>query len=158
MSARVMILMLAAIFCLALFNACTVAGAMSRDQVRAEITRQARAKSVPVDLALAIGHVESGFRCNAVGAAGERGPMQVLPRTARAIGQSLASCRSAIQAGVAYLSLAWAKARPGADRKCRAAMRYNGGVHVRRFAKVHYRYCGLVKARLPKYSARWGRP
>ncbi len=55
--------------------------AMTRDQVRRAITRSARAHGVPVDLALAIGWVESGWHQPLISSAGAVGVMQLLPAT-----------------------------------------------------------------------------
>jgi len=54
---------------------------MSRDRVRHAIARSARVHRVPVDLALAIGWVESGWQQHLVSSAGAVGVMQLLPAT-----------------------------------------------------------------------------
>src|SRR5579863_2288183 len=54
------------------------AGILSRGAVAALVRAKAEAVGVPVRLALAIAHFESGFRMVMQGAAGERGAMQVL--------------------------------------------------------------------------------
>jgi len=55
--------------------------AMTRDQIRREITRRAKANAVPADLALAVAWVESGWQQPLVSGAGAVGVMQLLPST-----------------------------------------------------------------------------
>lgn len=62
---------------------------------------------VPADFALAIARHESGLRCNVTGSHGEKGPLQILPSTARALGFKnirTASCATQIEAGMIHLS------------------------------------------------------
>jgi hypothetical protein len=54
---------------------------MTRDQVRRAITHRARISGVPVDLALAVGWVESGWQQPLISPAGAVGVMQLLPST-----------------------------------------------------------------------------
>lgn len=60
---------------------------MSRTQVRGVISRQARIHGVPVNLALAVGWQESGWRQPLISSAGAIGAMQVLPSTGRWMSQ-----------------------------------------------------------------------
>ncbi len=80
----------------------------SRSSVAAIVRAKAEMLGVPVGLALAVTRYESGGRCDVRGRAGERGAMQVLPQTARAVGVTgnLYDCATGIEAGLRYLKLA----------------------------------------------------
>lgn len=99
-----------------------------------EMVRKAAIKEgVPVGFALAVAEHESHFRCSAVGAANERGVMQIKPATARGIGykgttRGLNDCQIGIYWGMKYLRMAIEKA--GGDLK-RAAFLYNAGIHAK---------------------------
>lgn len=67
---------------------------------------------VPVRLALAVARVESGLRCNARGRAGELGPLQIKPATARGLGytgpaSALNSCEAGLEWGMRHLAAAY---------------------------------------------------
>ena len=76
--------------------------------VKAIIVKEAqKSKYVKPSLALAVAHVESGFRANAVSPAGAIGVMQIMPRTGRTLfglspGQ-LHEPRTNIRAGITFL-------------------------------------------------------
>lgn len=113
-------------FSLAMALTVGAANANVKDMVR----REARAQGVPEYLALAIARQESNFRCSAVGRHGERGVMQIKPRTARGLGyrgspQGLNNCAVGIRYGMKYLKLAYRKARGNAHL---AATYYNRGL------------------------------
>jgi soluble lytic murein transglycosylase-like protein len=98
--------------------------------VKDMVKREARAQGVPEHLALSIAKAESNFRCGAVGKAGERGVMQIKPRTARGVGykgspQGLNNCAVGIRYGMKYLKLAYKKARGNHHL---AATYYNRGL------------------------------
>lgn len=98
--------------------------------VQEMVKNEARRQGVPVGLALSVAKHESNFRCSAVGRAGERGVMQIKPRTARGIGyrgspSGLNNCRTGILYGMIYLKMAYKKAG-GSTYK--AALLYNGGL------------------------------
>jgi soluble lytic murein transglycosylase-like protein len=100
------------------------------DMVRSEAIRQ----GVPVGLALAIAKSESNFRCSAVGRGGERGVMQIKPRTARGIGyrgspSGLNNCRVGIRYGMIYLRMAHRSAKGNVYR---TALLYNAGLGSKR--------------------------
>lgn len=97
-----------------------------QDMVRREAIRQ----GVPVNLALAVAKKESGFRCNAIGRAGERGVMQIKPSTARGIGyrgspSGLNNCATGIRYGITYLKMAYKMAKGSVYK---TALLYNGGL------------------------------
>lgn len=100
------------------------------DMVRSEAIKQ----GVPVNLALAIAKSESNFKCSAVGRGGERGVMQIKPRTARGIGYrgspaGLNNCRVGIHYGMVYLRMAYRAARGSVYR---TALLYNAGLGSKR--------------------------
>jgi soluble lytic murein transglycosylase-like protein len=85
-------------------------------------------------LAISVAKHESNFRCNAVGKSGERGVMQILPRTARGLGykgkpSGLNHCQTGIRYGMMYLKLAYRKA---GGNTYKAAVLYNGGLGTKR--------------------------
>jgi soluble lytic murein transglycosylase-like protein len=93
--------------------------ASAREGVVAAVSDRARAHGVPVALALAVAHVESGLRCQARGRAGELGPMQIKPATARGLGYAgptaaLNSCGAGLDWGLRHLAVAY--------RRCGSAM------------------------------------
>jgi soluble lytic murein transglycosylase-like protein len=120
---RIMFTMLMAV---ALMAAPTVSFAQD---ARGMIAESARSHGVDVSLALAVGHVESGFNCRAIGGVGERGPMQIRPQTARAMGVygSLSNCANAIEASMRYLKLAIATH----GQNCGGISAYNRGIYAR---------------------------
>lgn len=109
------------------------------------VQQSAARHGVPPGLALRISKVESGHRCNAVGRAGERGPLQVLPSTARHMGYrniAGASCARQIDAGMAYLRYCY-RAAGGNHR--RAAACYNGGPGALRWKRLPARVQQYVR-------------
>jgi soluble lytic murein transglycosylase-like protein len=75
---------------------------------------------------LALGEVESNLRHDAVGTYGERGPLQVLPSTFRALGgKNIGNWRETTSVGVLYFSKCL-KAAKGDYRL--AAIYYNAGI------------------------------
>ena len=118
-------------FALGLSVFCTAADAMSSHSL---IAASARKHGVPVKLALAVAKTESGFNCGARGAAGELGPLQIKPATARLIGYrgsfaALRTCGAGLEWGMKHLALAirgggvwkhnqglWAKRKSAAAR------------------------------------------
>lgn len=100
------------------------------DMVKSEAIKQ----GVPVGLALAIAKHESNFRCSAVGRGGERGVMQIKPRTARGIGYrgspaGLNNCSIGIHYGMVYLRMAYRIAKGNIYR---TALLYNAGLGSKR--------------------------
>ena len=75
-----------------------------RNSVIGLIQRSAQRHGAPVRLAVAVSQVESRHRCNAVGRSGERGPIQILPATARGLGyrgsaSGLTNCAEGLEMG-----------------------------------------------------------
>lgn len=89
-----------------------LAGAHVRQLVRAK----AREFQVPESLAYAVTHVESGFRCDAVGPKTRHGhaygPLQILASSAARLGftgstSALRSCGAGLHYGMAHLAQCW---------------------------------------------------
>ena len=110
------------------------------------IAKHARAAGVPVRLALAVVEVESGFRPNARGRAGEIGMMQIMPRTARFIGykgrmRNLYKPSTNLKYGMKYLGKAY---RLGGKTTCGAILKYNAGHGAKRMNPISREYCRRV--------------
>jgi soluble lytic murein transglycosylase-like protein len=100
------------------------------------VKQAARHYGVPVSTAIKVCMVESRCRCNVRrGRAGEIGPMQVLPRTARGIRMSLKGCKNQVYAGVKYLRMAL---RSG------GVWKYNQGTGAKRKSKAGAKYERMV--------------
>ena len=87
-----------------------------RPAVRRKVEAEARRQGVPVALAHAVTHVESRFRCNAVGPRTRvgrgHGPLQIMPSSARALGftgdaRLLATCDEGLRYGMKHLARCW---------------------------------------------------
>ncbi|MEM8749109.1 MAG: transglycosylase SLT domain-containing protein [Pseudomonadota bacterium] len=110
------------------------------------IAKHARANGVPLKLALAVVEVESNYRANARGAAGEIGLMQIMPRTARGIGykgpmKNLYHPDTNIRYGMKYLGKAY---KLGGGSTCGAILKYNAGHGAKRMNPISKRYCQRV--------------
>lgn len=115
---------------------------------RALIKRHARKNGVPFDLARAVIEIESNFRPNVRGQAGEIGLMQIKPATARGIGfngttKELFEPETNIKYGMKYLGEAY---RLGGETTCGAILKYNAGHYAKHMNPVSARYCEKVKA------------
>jgi soluble lytic murein transglycosylase-like protein len=110
------------------------------------VVSSAKRHGVPVEFALRVAKVESGVQCGRTGAAGEKGPLQILPSTARALGYKnirAASCATQTDAGMKHLALCWKKTR----NLWRAAACHNQGISVaygRKVSKAAARYANKV--------------
>lgn len=127
----------------------------ARDQQRQHVARivveEARAHGVPVELALAVAHVESGMRpAHTVTGPPTRygravGSMQILPSTGRAMGcGNLRDTRQNVRCGVRYL-------RRSLDRHGdagMAALEFHGGSNRRLWGPRTQRYRQMVLARM----------
>lgn len=88
------------------------AGSDERSTVARRISEVAARHGVPASLALAVARVESNMRCQARGRAGELGPLQIKPATARGLGYSgpasaLNSCGAGLEWGMRHLAVAY---------------------------------------------------
>lgn len=111
------------------------------------ISKHATKHGVPVSLARAVVRVESNFRPNARGRAGEVGLMQIKPATARMMGYSgsvkgLYDPETNISWGMRYLARAH---QLGGGDTCGTILRYNAGHAAKRMNKVSSAYCAKVK-------------
>jgi soluble lytic murein transglycosylase-like protein len=114
------------------------------------ISRYAASYGVPVALAHAVIRVESNYRPNARGRAGEIGLMQIKPATARAMGYSggaagLYNPETNIRFGMKYLAMAH---QLGGGSTCGTILKYNAGHGARRMNPVSAAYCSKVKRHL----------
>lgn len=114
------------------------------------IERYATSYGVPVSLAHAVIRVESNYRANSRGAAGEIGLMQIKPATARMMGYSgnangLFNPETNIKFGMKYL----AKAHElGGGTTCGTILKYNAGHGAKRMNPISSAYCSKVKKHL----------
>ncbi len=110
------------------------------------VVSSAKRHGVPVHFALRVAKVESGVKCGRTGAAGEKGPLQILPSTARALGYKNirgASCATQTDAGMKHLAMCWKKTR----NLWRAAACHNQGISVaygRKVTRAAARYANKV--------------
>ena len=111
------------------------------------IARHAAAYGVPVDLAHAVVRIESNYRANARGRAGEIGLMQIKPRTARGLGftgstKALYDPDVNLRYGLKYLAVAH---QLGDGDICRTILKYNAGHGAKRMNPTSAAYCAKVK-------------
>ena len=111
------------------------------------IARHAAEHGVPLALARAVVRVESNFRADARGRAGEVGLMQIKPATARGMGyrgstSGLYDPETNIRYGMKYLAGAH---RLGGGDTCGTILRYNAGHGAKRMNKISAAYCVKVK-------------
>lgn len=114
------------------------------------IARYASSYGVPVSLARAVVRVESNFRANARGKAGEIGLMQIKPATARMMGyrgstKGLFNPETNIKYGMKYLAKAH---KLGGGSTCGTILKYNAGHGAKRMNRVSAAYCSKVKRHL----------
>jgi soluble lytic murein transglycosylase-like protein len=114
------------------------------------VSRYAAAYGVPVSLAHAVISVESNYRPNIRGSAGEVGLMQIKPATARMMGytgntEGLFDPETNIKFGMKYLGLAH---QLSGGTTCGTILRYNAGHAAKRMNPVSAAYCSKVKLRL----------
>lgn len=111
------------------------------------IERYATSYGVPVSLAHAVVKVESNYRANARGSAGEVGLMQIKPATARMMGYSgstkaLFHPENNIKYGMLYLAKAY---ELGGGSLCQTILKYNAGHGAKRMNPTSAAYCAKVK-------------
>jgi soluble lytic murein transglycosylase-like protein len=121
-----------------------------RGRFHSIITRYATENGVPVELAHAVISVESQYRPNVRGSAGEVGLMQIKPSTARGLGfagsvKALYDPETNIRFGMKYLGMA---RKLGGGTTCGTILKYNAGHNAKRMNPVSRRYCGKVMALL----------
>lgn len=111
------------------------------------IAKYAQQHGVPYALARAVVQVESTFRPNVTGGAGEIGLMQIKLSTARGMGykgtrKQLYNPATNLYWGMKYLGKAHQLA---GGSTCGTILRYNAGHGAKRMNKVSARYCNKVK-------------
>ncbi|WP_292312432.1 lytic transglycosylase domain-containing protein [Mesorhizobium sp.] len=124
-------------------------------QYSAIIERHAASNGVPVSLAKAVIMIESSFRPDQVGSAGEIGLMQIKPSTARMMGYSgsikgLYDPETNIKYGMKYLAMAQ---NLGGGTTCGTILKYNAGHGAKRMNPISAAYCGKVKVQLAALGA-----
>lgn len=125
----------------------TVARSVGKGPYHAIIARYAASYGVPVSLAHAVVRVESNYRPNVTGSAGEVGLMQIKPATARAMGyggsvKGLYNPETNIKFGMKYLAQAH---KLGGGTTCGTILKYNAGHAAKRMNPVSSAYCSKVK-------------
>lgn len=120
------------------------------------IRAAAQRHGVPVSFALKVGRQESGNRCGLRGRAGEVGPLQILPATARGLGYSgirSASCATQVDAGMKHLAKCW-RGMNGVAWKAAACHNQGlGTIKSQRFAASARRYAKAVTGSAPVKTA-----
>ena len=119
-------------------------------QYSAIVARYAASYGVPVSLAQAVIRIESNYRPNTVGSAGEIGLMQIKPATARMMGYSgsakgLFDPDTNIKYGMKYLAMA---RNLGGGTTCGTILKYNAGHAATRMNPVSAAYCSKVKVQM----------
>jgi len=105
-----------------------------------QVAVAAKRHGVPLSLALAVIHMESGGRCDARGRAGELGPLQIKPATARGIGyrgpiSSLRTCTAGLDLGMKHNAMALQRG---------SVAFHNAGIHARRLPPAARAYAMKV--------------
>ena len=111
------------------------------------VTRYASDNGVPATLVDAVIRVESNYRPNALGKAGEIGLMQIKLQTARMVGYAgsasgLFDPDTNIKYGARYLAMAY---RLSGGDSCGTILRYNAGHGAMRMNRVSAEFCSKVK-------------
>jgi soluble lytic murein transglycosylase-like protein len=119
------------------------------------VARYAASYGVPVTLAHAVIKIESNYRANARGSAGEVGLMQIKPATARMLGyngstKGLFDPETNIKYGMKYLAMAQ---ELGGGTTCGTILKYNAGHAAKRMNPVSSAYCGKVKVQMAALGA-----
>jgi soluble lytic murein transglycosylase-like protein len=128
----------------------STAAVASGGQYAAIVARYAAIEGVPVSLATAVIKIESNYRPNIVGSAGEIGLMQIKPATARMMGyngsaKGLFDPDTNIKYGMKYLAMARSL---GGGTTCGTILKYNAGHAATRMNPVSAAYCGKVKVQM----------
>lgn len=126
------------------------AGAGSAAPYSALIALYAASYGVPVSLAHAVIRIESNYRPNLTGGAGEVGLMQIKPQTARMLGyggsvKGLYNPETNIKYGMKYLAMAQDL---GGGTTCGTILKYNAGHAAKRMNPVSSAYCSKVKVQM----------
>lgn len=119
------------------------------------IARYAGENGIPVALAHAVIRVESDYKPNVRGSAGEVGLMQIKPATARGMGykgsvKDLYLPETNIRFGMKYLGMAH---KLGGGATCQTILKYNAGHAAKRMNPVSRAYCRKVQLELTSWNA-----
>ncbi|EJF83025.1 lytic transglycosylase domain-containing protein [Bartonella rattimassiliensis] len=114
------------------------------------IRKLANKYNVPVNLAHAVVKVESNYKADIKGAAGEIGLMQIKPSTARGLGfsgsvQDLYDPAINLEYGMRYLARAY---KLSGGSTCGTVLKYNAGHAATKMNSVSAKYCAKVKTYL----------
>jgi len=90
---------------------CLTSTAEASNDIIRMIAAAAQRHGISALIALKVAKIESGFNCSAQGKAGELGPLQIKPATARLIGyagtiSALKSCGAGLEWGIRHLAMA----------------------------------------------------
>ena len=116
------------------------------------IAAEAEANGVPVALAHAVVRIESSYRPQVTGSAGEVGLMQIKPATARGMGyrgstKALYDPATNIKWGMRYLAGAMQR---GDGSTCGTILKYNAGHYAKRMNPISKRYCSKVQREMAR--------
>jgi soluble lytic murein transglycosylase-like protein len=122
-------------------------GSVARADLEALVRKEAAARGLPPDIAVALVTVASNWDPAQKGPDGEIGLMQVIPRIARQYGfkgdaSALLAPAENIHWGVAYAEGAW---RKGGRDLCRMAMKIKSGHAADTMTPEHRAYCARIK-------------
>lgn len=128
----------------------SIPSAVSSMKYSTIISSYAASYGVPVALANAVVRVESNYRADMTGSAGEIGLMQIKLETARGLGytgsrQALYNPDTNIRWGMMYLAGAH---KLGNGTTCGTILRYNAGHGATRMNPVSANYCAKVKMQM----------
>ncbi|MHC1548434.1 lytic transglycosylase domain-containing protein [Phyllobacterium sp. K27] len=128
----------------------SIASAGGSTKYSSIITSYASSYGVPVALAHAVVRVESNYRPNMTGRAGEVGLMQIKYSTAKGLGytgsrQALYNPDTNIRWGMKYLAGAH---KLGNGTTCGTILRYNAGHGATRMNPISANYCAKVKSQM----------
>ncbi|MBX4335060.1 lytic transglycosylase domain-containing protein [Bartonella raoultii] len=129
----------------------------SRTSVRpyeALIRKLANKYHVPVNLVHAVVSIESNYKAQIKGAAGEIGLMQIKPSTARGLGfngsvQDLYDPAINLEYGMRYLAQAY---KLSGGNTCGTILKYNAGHAAKKMNSVSAKYCSKVKTYLASFK------
>lgn len=126
-------LVLAISFCLFSFTS-----ALADPNVKQMVEDTAVRYKVPPKLAVKVAEVETKNKCGLVGRRGERGPLQINPKSAKSLGYgniTHASCQVQLDAGMAHLAYCYKLAK---GNWFRTAACHNGGPGALKRKKLGY--------------------
>ena len=118
----------------------------SANDAREIVSSAAKRHGVPVSFALKVARQESGVKCGNHNPSGATGPLQIMPRSARALGYRgnirRASCYIQTEYGMKHLAMCWRGAH-GNPRRA-AACHYQGISALHRISRAGAAYARQV--------------